>query len=155
MKQGFTPYLPLNEYVPDAEPHVFGDRVYIYGSHDKEDGDTFCMLDYVSYSASCDDLTSWRYEGVIYRASQDPDYRKKDSLYSPVVREYMYAPDVVRGNDTIFIIVCLAAMARVAITVQSELRSVINRRVIMNTLDMCSMQMELPCWRGYVLIRLC
>lgn len=99
MKQGFNPYLPLNEYVPDAEPHVFGDRVYIYGSHDKEDGDTFCMLDYVSYSASCDDLTSWRYEGVIYRASQDPDYRKKDSLYSPVVREYMYAPDVVRGND--------------------------------------------------------
>ena len=47
MKQVFNPYLPLNEYIPDGEPHVFGDRVYIYGSHDKENGDDFCMLDYV------------------------------------------------------------------------------------------------------------
>ena len=38
MKQIFNPYLPLNEYIPDGEPHVFGDRVYVYGSHDKENG---------------------------------------------------------------------------------------------------------------------
>lgn len=88
--QVFNPFLPLNEYVPDGEPHVFGDRVYIFGSHDKEGGDTFCMLDYVSYSASIYDLKTWRYEGVIYRADQDPDYAN---------RKYMYAPDVVRGND--------------------------------------------------------
>ena len=49
MKQVFNPYLPLNEYIPDGEPHVFGDRVYVYGSHDKEGGDDFCMLDYVTY----------------------------------------------------------------------------------------------------------
>lgn len=89
-KQVFNPFLPLNEYVPDGEPHVFGDRVYLFGSHDKEGGDTFCMLDYVSYSASIYDLTEWRCEGVIYRANQDPDYAN---------RKYMYAPDVVRGND--------------------------------------------------------
>ena len=88
--QVFNPFLPLNEYVPDGEPHVFGDRVYIFGSHDKEGGDTFCMLDYVAYSASIYDLKNWRYEGVIYRADQDPDYAN---------RKYMYAPDVVRGND--------------------------------------------------------
>ena len=88
--QVFNPFLPLNEYVPDGEPHVFGDRVYIFGSHDKEGGDTFCMLDYVSYSASIYDLKNWQYEGVIYRADQDPDYAN---------RKYMYAPDVVRGND--------------------------------------------------------
>ncbi len=90
MKQVFNPYLPLNEYIPDAEPHVFGDRVYIYGSHDKENGEKFCMLDYVTYSASIYDLKNWRYEGVIYKASQDPEYDKY---------QYMYAPDVVRGND--------------------------------------------------------
>ena len=28
-KQAFNPYLPSWEYVPDAEPHVVGDRVYI------------------------------------------------------------------------------------------------------------------------------
>lgn len=88
--QIYNPFLPLNEYVPDGEPHVFGDRVYLFGSHDKEGGDTFCMLDYVAYSASIYDLKNWRCEGVIYRAEQDPDYRN---------RKYMYAPDVVRGND--------------------------------------------------------
>ena len=87
---GFNPFLPLSEYVPDGEPHIFGDRIYIFGSHDKEGGDTFCMLDYVTYSASVDDLTDWRYEGVIYRAEQDPQYKDKP---------YMYAPDVVHGND--------------------------------------------------------
>ena len=90
MKQIFNPYLPLNEYIPDGEPHVFGDRVYIYGSHDKEGGDDFCMLDYVTYSAPVTDLTEWRYEGVIYKAERDPLYPKY---------KYMYAPDVVQGND--------------------------------------------------------
>ncbi|MDE5991570.1 MAG: family 43 glycosylhydrolase [Oscillospiraceae bacterium] len=89
-KQVFNPFLPLGECIPDGEPHVFGDRVYLYGSHDKEGGETFCMLDYTVYSAPVDDLSDWRCEGVIYRADQDPDYAE---------RKYMYAPDVVRGND--------------------------------------------------------
>lgn len=89
-KQVYNPFLPLNEYIPDGEPHVFGDRVYIFGSHDREGGYTFCMEDYVTYSAPIDDLSDWRYEGVIYKASQDPQYPD---------RKYMYAPDVVKGND--------------------------------------------------------
>ena len=89
-KQVFNPFLPISECIPDGEPHVFGDRVYLYGSHDKEGGETFCMLDYTVYSAPVDDLSDWRCEGVIYRADQDPDYSE---------RKYMYAPDVVRGND--------------------------------------------------------
>ncbi len=89
-RQAFNPFLPLYECIPDGEPHVFGDRVYLYGSHDKEGGETFCMLDYTVYSAPVTDLTDWRREGVIYRADQDPDYEN---------RKYMYAPDVVKGND--------------------------------------------------------
>lgn len=85
-----NPFLPIGECIPDGEPHVFGDRVYLYGSHDKEGGETFCMLDYTVYSAPVDDLSDWRREGVIYRAEQDPDYSE---------RNFMYAPDVVRGND--------------------------------------------------------
>ena len=90
-KQVYNPFLPLHECIPDGEPHVFGDRVYLFGSHDMEGGWTFCMLDYVTYSAPVDDLTDWRYEGVIYSAKQDPLYCEE--------RPYMYAPDVVRGND--------------------------------------------------------
>jgi hypothetical protein len=89
-KQVYNPFLPLNEYIPDGEPHVFADRVYLFGSHDKEGGETFCMLDYKVYSAPVDDLRDWRCEGEIYKASQDPDYGN---------RNFMYAPDVVRGND--------------------------------------------------------
>ena len=34
--QIFNPFLPLNKYIPDGEPHIFGDRIYLFGSHDKE-----------------------------------------------------------------------------------------------------------------------
>lgn len=90
MSQVFNPFLPLHEYIPDGEPHVFDGRVYHYGSHDREGGYTFCMEDYVVYSSAVDDLKNWRYEGVTYKACQDPDYPDK---------KYMYAPDVVKGND--------------------------------------------------------
>ena len=73
MKQVFNPYLPLYEYVPDGEPHVFGDRVYIFGSHDAFNGKKFCPNDYVSWSAPITDLADWRYEGVIYKKTDDPD----------------------------------------------------------------------------------
>lgn len=46
--QCHNPYLPLHEHIPDGEPHIFGDRLYIFGSHDLENGNEFCELDYVS-----------------------------------------------------------------------------------------------------------
>ncbi len=68
-----NPFLPATEYVPDGEPHVFGDRVYVYGSHDlAEVAPVMCSGDYVCYSAALSDLSRWRYEGVIYRRDQDP-----------------------------------------------------------------------------------
>lgn len=90
-KQGWNPYLPLDTYIPDGEPHVFGDRIYIYGSHDKEGGEYFCLLDYEAWSAPINDLTDWRCEGTIYRAEQCKHYCKE--------RQDLYAPDVVQGKD--------------------------------------------------------
>ena len=86
-----NPFLPLDTYIADGEPHVFGDRVYLFGSHDKEGGGTYCMLDYEFWSAPVTDLSDWSCKGVSYSARQDP-------LYSEKLR-YMYAPDVVQGND--------------------------------------------------------
>lgn len=93
MNKGYilNPYLPEYEYIPDGEPHVFGERVYIYGSHDRFGGKKFCLNDYVCYSADVQDLTKWRYEGVIYTKTQDP--RMKDGTHE------LWAPDVVRGKD--------------------------------------------------------
>lgn len=88
--QVFNPYLPSWEYIPDGEPHVFGDRVYIYGSHDRFNGGGFCMNDYVTWSAPADDLSDWRYEGVIYKKTDDPAYKGRGSMYAPDV---CLAPD--------------------------------------------------------------
>ncbi|WP_321971013.1 family 43 glycosylhydrolase [Paratractidigestivibacter sp.] len=89
--QVFNPYLPEWEYVPDGEPHVFGDRVYVYGSHDRFGAKMFCVDDYVCWSAPVDDLSDWRYEGVIYRRNQDPKNRLGLRL--------LFAPDAVQGTD--------------------------------------------------------
>ena len=59
-KQAVNPYMPSWEYVPDAEPHVVGDRVYVYGSHDIFNGLNFCLGDYVCWSAPVNDLGNWR-----------------------------------------------------------------------------------------------
>jgi arabinoxylan arabinofuranohydrolase len=83
--------LPSYEYVPDCEPHIFGDRLYLFGSHDKFGGDKFCLNDYVCWSAPVSDLSDWRYEGVIYKRSQDPE-NKNGELE-------MWAPDVAQGSD--------------------------------------------------------
>lgn len=110
-KQAFNPFLPLNEYMPDNEPHVFGDRVYVYGSHDKENGHDYCLLDYVCYSAPVDDLSDWHYEGVIYERTQDPTNRNGVcELFSPDVcmgpdgKYYLYYP--LNGKGVISIAVC-------------------------------------------------
>ena len=90
-KQGLNPYLPSWEYIPDAEPYVFNGRVYIYGSHDRFNGYVYCMNDYVCWSAPVEDLADWRYEGVIYRKTDDP--------LNPDGSMCLYAPDVTVGPD--------------------------------------------------------
>lgn len=90
-KQAFNPYLPSWEYIPDGEPHVFENRVYVYGSHDRFNAPIFCVNDYVCWSAPVDDLSDWRYEGVIYHKNQDP--KNKLGL------RLLFAPDVCRGAD--------------------------------------------------------
>ena len=89
--QAFNPFLPSYEYIPDGEPYIFNNRVHVYGSHDRFDGTGFCMNDYVCWSAPVDDLSNWRYDGVIYRKGQDPQ--------DPDGTRSMYAPDIMQGAD--------------------------------------------------------
>jgi hypothetical protein len=90
-KQGFNPFLPSWEYIPDGEPKVFNGRVYLYGSHDKFNGYVYCMNDYVCWSADENDLSGWHYEGIIYLKTDDP-LNKNGSMN-------LYAPDVTQGQD--------------------------------------------------------
>lgn len=90
---GVNPILPLDEYIPDGEPHVFGDRIYLFGSHDREGGLRYCAQgNYVGWSAPLSDPVNWEYAGVIYEAKQDPEYIEGET-------NDLYAPDVVQGND--------------------------------------------------------
>ncbi len=90
MKKTKNPYLPGWEYIPDGEPKLFGDRVYIYGSHDEAEGKSYCTGDYVCWSASKDNLSDWSFEGIIFRRTDDPNYSKE---------VYLFAPDAVLGPD--------------------------------------------------------
>ena len=91
MEHVFNPYLPLTEYIPDGEPHLFDGRVYIYGSHDRAQGQAYCENHYTVWSAPADNLRDWRCEGVSYRRDQDPS-NADDTMQ-------LWAPDVTRGPD--------------------------------------------------------
>ncbi len=109
MKLAFNPYLPNNEFVPDGEPHVFNDRLYVYGSHDRYGGDVFCMEPYVCYSAPIDDLTDWQYHGVIYTGIDDPLNDTKERR--------MYAPDVLEHNNHYYLFYGLDTCCTISVAI--------------------------------------
>lgn len=98
-----NPYLPFWEYIPDGEPRVFGDRVYIYGSHDIAGSVEFCDYVLKCWSAPVDNLNDWVCHGDIFRTMETVDHpadtdwtNKSNQLYAPDVVEkdgkyYLYA----------------------------------------------------------------
>lgn len=106
-KQAFNPYLPEWEYIPDGEPRVFDGRLYIYGSHDRFGTMSFCLNDYVCWSAPVDDLSDWRYDGVLYKKTQDP--RNADG------KHFMEAPDVVCYKGEYYLFYSLSELSAVAV----------------------------------------
>lgn len=85
-----NPYLPEGEYIPDGEPHVFGDRIYVYGSHDKCGSPRYCPGDYVVWSAPVTDLSNWTNTGVAY---------KRRGVRNKIGFRCMWAPDCAKASD--------------------------------------------------------
>lgn len=94
-----NPYLPNWEYIPDGEPRVFGDRVYVYGSHDIAGSDRFCDFKLKVWSASVDNLNQWTCHGVSFQTKSD-SARKADTDWTE--RE-LYAPDVVEKDGKYYL----------------------------------------------------
>ncbi|MFV0441200.1 MAG: family 43 glycosylhydrolase [Lachnospirales bacterium] len=127
--------MPSFEYVPDGEPHVFGDRVYLYGSHDRFGGMNFCLNDYICYSANVNDLSDWKYEGVIFKANKDFRYinKNEDDRVFTLMYGYedvdpstvnekgthdLFAPDVVKGNDgKYYLYYCFDCLPQIGVAV--------------------------------------
>ncbi|MBW8781686.1 MAG: family 43 glycosylhydrolase [Verrucomicrobia bacterium] len=87
-----NPFLPGYEYIPDGDPHVFGDRVYLYGSHDLANSQSFCDYILKVWSAPLNDLNTWTDHGVVL-ATRDIDGRKDDVPWSD---NQFYAPDIAK-----------------------------------------------------------
>ena len=89
-----NPFLPLWEHIPDGEPYVFDDpdnpghqRVYVYGSHDNL-VTAYCGRDQVVWSAPVEDLSQWRYDGIILVVDKNAD----GDTITPA--DVLFAPDV-------------------------------------------------------------
>ena len=94
-----NPILPLWECIPDGEPRVFGNRVYVYGSHDRYGLDKFCDYKLKAWSAPLDDLNNWTCHGHIFHTRPDTDH--KSSV--PHTDHELYAPDVIEKDGKYYL----------------------------------------------------
>ncbi len=93
---GLNPFLPFETYIPDGEPKVFGDRLYLYGSYDRF-GRGYCSGEYHVVSAPLADLTDWTDHGVSFTTDAVP-WSNAD----------LYAPDALYHNGTYYLFFCLS-----------------------------------------------
>jgi arabinoxylan arabinofuranohydrolase len=96
-----NPFLPLEYCIPDGEPRVFGDRVYIYGSCDTVNAHVYCSSNYYVFSASIYDLEHWTNHGIVF-ASQGPNSEVSWS------KGMLYAPDVIEKEGIYYMYFCLS-----------------------------------------------
>jgi hypothetical protein len=96
-----NPYLPLWEYIPDGEPRVFGDRVYIYGSHDRVGSNEFCDYKLKVWSAPLNDLNNWVCHGHIFHTQPDADHSPDTDWTTEA--NFLYAPDVVEKGGKYYL----------------------------------------------------
>jgi len=99
-----------NQYSADPSARVFGDRVYVYPSHDilstegKGRKDWFCMEDYHVFSS--DNLTDWTDHGMIIQQNKVPWVRPESySMWAPDCIEqdgkyYFYFPSTPKDTIT-------------------------------------------------------
>ncbi len=94
-----NPILPLWEYIPDGEPRQFGDRVYLYGSHDRYGCADFCDYKLKVWSAPLSDLNHWTCHGHSFQTAPDTDH---PTSVTHTDRE-LYAPDVVEKDGKYYL----------------------------------------------------
>lgn len=94
-----NPYLPKWEYIPDGEPRVFGNRVYVYGSHDNASSESFCDYKLKVWSAPIDNLNEWTCHGVSF-ATRDVDGHESDVDWT---NNELFAPDVVEKDGKYYL----------------------------------------------------
>ncbi len=107
---GMNPFLPFDLYIPDGEPKVFGERLYLYGSFDRF-GSGYCSREYHVVSAPLNDLTSWTDHGVNFSTTAVP--------WSDAI---LYAPDVLEKDGRYYLFFCFLARSSACLRAFSSAR---------------------------------
>lgn len=95
---GLNPFLPFGLYIPDGEPKVFGDRLWLYGSFDLPGENAgYCSRVYHALSAPLSDLTAWTDHGESFSTACVP---WSDAL--------LYAPDALFYRGKYYLFFCLS-----------------------------------------------
>lgn len=92
-----NPYLGQGVYIPDGEPHVFHDRLYVYGSHDTIHSIRYCTGNYSFYSCPVDLSEPFASPGVSY-------YRK--NKHNALGIHCMWAPDCCYKDGYYYLYYC-------------------------------------------------
>lgn len=83
-----------DRYSADPSAHVFGDTLWVYPSHDKDDARTFDMEDYHAYWTT--DMKSWHDAGVIFNPLRQTTWAKSAAWAPDCVERggkyYLYYP---------------------------------------------------------------
>lgn len=78
-------------YTADPSARVFGDTLWLYPSHDKDDALSFSMEDYHAFSTT--DMQTWEDHGVVFNPIQQTEWAK----------EAAWAPDCIERNGKYYL----------------------------------------------------
>lgn len=87
------------KYTADPAPYVHGDTVYLYTTHDADDGENFKMYDWLLYTST--DMVNWTDHGSVASLGDFEWYKNNNGAWAEQVIErngkwYMYCP--IHGN---------------------------------------------------------
>lgn len=87
------------KYTADPAPIVYNDTVYLFTSHDEDDGENFHMKDWLLYTST--DMVNWQDRGAVASLKDFKWYKGNNGAWAQqVVRRngkwYMYCP--IHGN---------------------------------------------------------
>ncbi len=99
------------KFTADPAPLVYGDRVYLFTSHDEDDAEGFHMLDWRLYSSS--DMANWTDHGAVASLATFPWAVQTNDAWAPQAVErngkfYLYVPISVAGKPKNVIAVAVA-----------------------------------------------
>ena len=113
MNRTMNPLLPSYEFIPDVEARVFQgsdgqQRLFLYGSHDNYNNETWCSFQYRVYSAPVSDLSNWTDHGVSFASKAGEGYfwNGKDCAGTSWTNKRLYAPDVLLIDGKYWLVSC-------------------------------------------------